>query len=77
MKNKDLKDYQKIKYQIDELKQKLASVTNAKFRLKESNINTNSEFYKGILDQEKIDKKKLAGLINKITFINDTPSEKE
>lgn len=77
MKKKDINDYKKIKYEIDELKQKLGTLTNAKFRLKESNVNIKSDFYKGLLDQEKIDKEKLASLINKITFVNDKPSEKE
>ena len=77
MSNKCISDFKKIKIEIDILKQKIKSITNAKFRLRESNINLKSDFYKGILEQEKIDKEKLEGLINQITFINDKPSEKD
>jgi len=77
MKKKDINDFKKIKYEIKELKQKLAGITNAKFRLQESNVNIKSDFYKSILDQEKIDKDRLSGLINKLTFINNDPSEKD
>ena len=74
---KDIDDFKKIKIEIKELKQKLNTITNAKFRLKESNINIKSDFYKSIVKQEKVDKEKLDSLINKITFINNPPSEKE
>jgi len=74
---KDIDDFKKIKIEIKELKQKLNTITNAKFRLKESNINIKSDFYKSIVKQEKADKEKLDSLINKITFINNPPSEKE
>lgn len=77
MDTKDINDYKKIKFEINELKQKLNTITSAKFRLKESNINIKSDFYKSILKQEELDKKKLGKLINKITFINDIPGEKE
>tara|TARA_Y100000992_G_C21077225_1_gene401544 strand:- start:245 stop:478 length:234 start_codon:yes stop_codon:yes gene_type:complete len=77
MNTKDINDFKKIKFEINELKQKLNTITNAKFRLKESNINTKSDFYKSIIKQENIDKEKLNGLMNKLTFINSPPSEKE
>ena len=77
MNTKDIDDFKKIKFQIDELKQKLNSITNAKFRLKESNVNTKSDFYKGIIKQENLDKEKLAKLMNKLTFINNPHSEKD
>jgi hypothetical protein len=77
MNKKDIDDFKKIKFEIDDLKKKLNTITNAKFRLKESNINTKSDFYKSIVKQELIDKKKLDKLINKITFTNSTPCEKE
>jgi len=77
MNKKDLNDFKKIKYEIDELKERIGNIANAKFRLKESNVNIKSEFYKSILHQEDLDKKKLAGLINKITYIDNDPGEKE
>ena len=77
MNTKDIDDFKKIKFEIDNLKKKLNTITNAKFRLKESNINTKSDFYKSIVKQEIIDKEKLGKLINKITFISSTPCEKE
>ena len=77
MNTKDIDDFKKIKFEIDNLKQKLNTITNAKFRLKESNINTKSDFYKSIIKQENLDKVKLDRLMNKLTFINNPPSEKE
>tara|TARA_B100000035_G_scaffold249473_1_gene218294 strand:- start:8523 stop:8756 length:234 start_codon:yes stop_codon:yes gene_type:complete len=74
---KDIEDFKKIKFEIDELKQKLNTITNAKFRLKESNINIKSDFYKSIIEKENTDKEKLEKLMNKLTFINIPPSEKD
>jgi len=77
MDKKDLSEFEKIKNEIDLLKLKIDNITNAKFRLRESNVNLKSDFYKSVLKQEELDKSKLAGLINKITFIDNDPCEKD
>lgn len=74
--SKEIEDIDKIKYDIDLLKARIDTITNAKFRLVESNVNIKCEFYKSLLEEEAVCKEKLAKLINNITFINNQKEEK-